>query len=158
MSCRVCENPQCKDIINEIASGNISLNDAAKKLNVTYNELVLHIKEHLNALPKPEIGNDEIDIGKALREMLRLLKARVFVFLDTEVTPDNERMLTSLVKETRGLVMNIAELEGKLSNQPIIELKTVKMQFNDLTGFLITELCLVCRAKIQQKLEQMINE
>lgn len=157
MPCKICEDPEGQRLIEAIAEGKISITDAAKKLGVTFADFEIHIKNHMEEkpLPRPRLEEGEIDIGRTLRETLRLLKARVSVFMQTEVTPENERMLTALVKEVRGLVMNIAELEGKLSGQPLIELKTIKMQFNDLTGFMITELCPVCKAKIQNRLEEM---
>ena len=160
MSCKICETVLGRELTGKVLDADITISEAARKLGVPYKVFEEHLKEHMDrALPRPIVTEkaEDIDLGKTLREVLLMLKSRAQVFVETDVTPENERMLSMLVKELRGISMNIAELEGKLMNMPLVELKSIKMQFNDLTGFMITDMCPVCKAKIQQKLDDMIN-
>jgi len=145
LPCKICEHPKGDYYTRLVLLGRMTLAEAAAKLGVSDKMLWYHIKNHVKAEPE-ELPDD---LQECLQYMLDKLKVkfRELMLLPTDHT--SIRSIAALVKEMRGLIMDLAKLQKKISTAPSVNV-TVMTKLE--TGIL-TLLCPECKQKVLSYLE-----
>lgn len=152
MTCKLDNHPDILDVETSVKGGVMTITQAARELDCSYQEAWRHFKECL------QVPVEQIEFEgylAILRELVIKMKKRVDSLALTPTNPSSIKMLTSLVKEIRGLVGNLAELEGRLSRSPILQLTQINVKFQKLTSFMFSTLCNECKLKLTNQLEDM---
>ena len=152
MVCKLDNHRNIVEVEAAVKDGTMTINEAALELDCTYQEAWRHFKECLN-VPIEQIEFE--GYLNILRQLVVKMNGRVN---DLELTPTNPasvKMVTALVKEIRGLISKLAELEGRMSRSPMLQLTQVNVKFNRLTSFMFNELCDECKLKLSSQLNQM---
>ena len=151
MTCKLDNHPDIVDVETSVKGGVMTITEAARELDCSYQEAWRHFKECVKA-PVEQIEYE--GYMTILRELVMKMKNRVDSLTLTPTNPSSVKMLTSLVKEIRGLVGNLAELEGRLSRSPMLQLTQINVRYNKLTAFMFSTLCTECKLKLANQLEQ----
>jgi len=152
MTCKVCKHPRVAEIEGLVRAGKLTIQDASRELDCSYQEAWGHFNRCLK-----EPGNvDEFEEHLVLlRELVIKLKRRVDDLDDTPTTVISVKMLTSLVKELRGLVRDLGALEGRLQSGALIQLTSVTVKYEKLASVMFSNLCDDCRTNLIEELEQL---
>ncbi len=71
------------------------------------------------------------------------------------VNSTNEKVINDRSRELRGTIKDAAELQGKIRQGPTIQYQQYNVAFNEITSFMITDLCGDCRTKAINKMETL---
>lgn len=152
MVCKLDNHPKIAEVERSVKEGVMTITEAARELDSTYQETWKHFKECVKA----PVENLEFEGYLAImRELILKMKTRVDSLESTPTNAVSVKMLTSLVREIRGLVGNLAELEGRFQRSPLLQLTQINVKFEKLTAFMFTSLCDDCKLKLASQLEQM---
>ena len=152
MTCKLDNHPGIVDVETSVKEGTMTITEAARELDCSYQEAWKHFKECL------EVPVEQIEFDgylAILRELVIKLKTRVDSLDLTPTNPSSVKMITALVHQLRGLVGNLAELEGRLSRSPMLQLTQINIKYNKLTAFMFSNLCDDCKLKLADQLEHM---
>jgi len=125
--------------------GRMTLAEAASRLGVTDKMLWYHIKNHVKE--EEELPDDLQECLEYMLDKLKL-KFRELMMLPTDTT--TVRAVAALVKEMRGLVMDLAKLQKKVSTAPTFNV----MVMNKLETGVLTLLCPKCKERLLKYLEE----
>lgn len=142
--CSVCNHPKRQEIEELIRKGKINLEDASKELDTSAQNLWHHLKAH-----KGRTGRSVKTLAeriKFLEELLEKLSDKFEPMLGDAWDYSIVRQLPPMIRELRGLVMDLSQLEGSLP-QPDIYIQQVTVLATRLQEFLVSELCDECRKK-----------
>jgi len=137
--CRVCDHPQGAFVTQQILLGKMTIDEGARLLNVSYQLMWKHLREHLEE-PKIDV-REPIEI---LKRLIEVLEERIDTLCLMKVSPGYESALARHINCIRELIRLICELEGKLKKAPLVQLQ---VEFKQLTSFFATQLCPMCRRK-----------
>lgn len=113
MECRVCSHPKGWYYTRLVLLGRMTLAEAASRLGVTDKMLWYHIKNHVKE--EEELPDDLQECLEYMLDKLKL-KFRELMMLPTDNT--TVRAVAALVKEMRGLVMDLAKLQKRCQPLP----------------------------------------
>lgn len=150
MTCKLDNHLDIVGVETSVNGGVMTITEAARELDCSYQEAWRHFKDCVKA-PVEQIEHE--GYLTILRELVMKMKSR---FDDLDLTPTNPasvKMVTTLVKEIRGLVNNLAELEGRMSRSPLLQLTQINVKYNQLTSFMFSSLCTECKLKLVNQLE-----
>jgi len=146
-SCPVCRHPE---LLAKIERGEMTFQDVANELGVSRSYVWYCYTHHYKA-ELTETQSADFEYAEDLKELIRLLKDRVFqVVRDTSI---HDRP-TAWIAQLRGCIHDLAELEGRLQKAPLIQLNQLKVQFEELTMFLLKELPPEYQQKVLEFLEK----
>jgi len=153
VSCKICEHPRGTWISQQVSTGAMSIEDGSRELGVSSDALWYHITNHFEI----EVSEKTQSDVELLRDCLNMIHNRIEDLKNTPVNPINEKMIASLVHELRGLAIDLAQLEGRLQQLPVIRLTMVTSNFNKIVSFMMTELPPDQQAKLVKFMENEIS-
>ena len=165
--CKVCNHPRSRELMAKVYSGEITYADAAKEMDIPQPTVWACFKNHWKDISTEEGLQLQLKDAKSVDEYIEILKQTIGIFTDrlleasgTNLPFDlsNERALTTLSKEARGLMRDILEFQGKLTTGIHVQYNILNLQFTQLTSFLFSELCPADKAKLLAKLPELVKE
>lgn len=151
----VCSLDNHKDISaveDAVKAGTMTIQEASIELDASYQETWRHFKDCV------QVPVEQIEFEGYLaimRELVLKLKNRVDELDTTPTNLSSVKMVTALVQQIRGLISNLAELEGRLQRSPMLKLTQINVKYNQLTSFMFSELCEICKLKLSTRLEEL---
>jgi len=138
---RLQDDPNYTKVVTAILEGQVTIKAGALALQTSEENLWHHVQGLIEA-QKTEA--QPVEFTEILRGLIQDLQKKVksMMLLPLEDRP------TSVIRELRGCILDLATLEGKLTAQPIVQLNQVTMQLNQITSFLYSGLCPACQAKV----------
>ena len=152
MTCKVCNHSRIGEIEGLIRADKLTIQDASRELGCSYQEAWKHFNKCLTA---PGDADEFEGHLLLLKELVRKLKARVDDLDETPTTIVSVKMLTSLVKELRGLIRDLGALEGRLQSGALIQLTSITVKYEKLASVMFSNLCDECRSGLIVELEQL---
>jgi len=155
-SCPICNHDDNISVTNDILKGVMTISQAATYFSVRRDVMEIHVKEHIRVLPTNSgqlvaVERTEMDSIGLLQELIFKLKDLFDKYAkvddDTSVSA-----ITRLVKELRGCIRIMEELNGKLQTGPMITLHLQQIVINKVQSFLMEEVCPDCRLKVVEYL------
>lgn len=150
-NCKACGNPYATELEKEVWQGKTSAVDAAKKLGMKTDDYWEHLRTHNESSDEVEpVRIDTNDPGTVLRYLTKQLYKRVKILLATPTNGSTsmEKDIASQVRLLKDLAMDIAQLEHKIEKSPQILIQNYMTQQQELTTFLVTNLCPHCKEKV----------
>jgi len=120
--------------MSEIALGRLNTDEAAQLLGVSRDKVQKHLRE---CLKTETLG---IEYVSTLKELVDKLKAMVDDLEGRGTNPMTVKMVTSLVHELRGLVRDVATLEGRLQVAPLIQINQLNLKLEKIQSFVLQKL------------------
>ena len=133
-ACAVCQHSKGASVISEIALGRLTTDEAAKLLGVSRDKVQRHLRECLNT---ETLG---IEYVLTLKELVEKLKTMTEDLEGRGTNPLTVKMMTSLVHEIRGLVRDVATLEGRLQVAPLIQINQLNLKLEKIQSFVLQKL------------------
>ena len=133
-ACAVCHHPKGPTVVSDIALGRLNTEEAAKILGVSKEQVQKHLRECLKA---ETLGLEYVD---TLKELVTKLKKMIDDVEGKGVNPLTVKMMTSLVHEVRGLVRDVATLEGRLQVAPLIQINQLNLKLEKIQSFVLQKL------------------
>lgn len=159
-NCPICENPQGDELSEAVVAGKLTVYELSRAMGIGYDVAWKHIREHLTstAVGSPA-AESSLSTEMSTEEMIQTLsyvvsrlRSKVDVYLATAGNAENDRTAASLIKELRGLITDIATLEGKLQKLPLEKLESLTKALDKINAFMVTELCDSCKLKLAEKI------
>jgi len=149
--CSLCSDPRTPEVLYRVQKGEITLQEAARILGVSYKMLWRHVRYH-EQLKLPETyATDALqvlgEIKQTLLDILRVLKERSY---DHETIRD----IAVAARELRNTILDIEKVSGRLRSAPLVQLQQINILYEELVAFMATELCEECRKKVLVKLKK----
>ena len=152
MTCKLCKHPRISEVEGLVRAGKLDIRAASRELDASYQETWKHFKECATAPEDEKEFEEYLDI---MRNLVVRLNERVKDLEDTPTSLVSVKMLTSLVKEIRGLIRDLGALEGRLRSSPLVQLTNITVKYEKLTSIMFSSLCDTCRLKLAKQLEVM---
>jgi len=135
-------------VLTQVLLGKMTGREAAERLGVDEYTVWHWLREWKpREVPK--------DLAEILRDVLKKLRMRVDELLARPISYTDEKMVSSQVRTLKDLVMDIAKLEQRLEEIPVIQYQQISVQMNKLTTFMVGSLCSDCRQKVIQHLGEL---
>lgn len=147
MDCKACNSLQAGQLEMAVLEGTMTISEAAQRLGMTYEAFWQHLKHHKGKNLKIS------DIVLVLRKLVTRLQLRCNRLLDMPISQGNEKSIATEVRVLKDLVVDIAKLEGLLTESPAVQINNLIMQQTQLTTFLLEHACPECRGKLIAFLE-----
>jgi hypothetical protein len=147
--CKACVDNRSKTIEQQIWLGKMTVIEGAKAFGMSYEDYWTHLKQHRQDVEKVDVEN----LNALLRYLSRHLKQRVDMLLAQPVNPLMERGISTQARLLKDIVMDIARLENQIQTTPQIQIQQFIVQQTELTSFLLSELCPICKKKVMSFLE-----
>ena len=130
--------------------------------NVTKEEAEEHLRSHDMsefAIVDDDKRDSAIDYYNKFKTILDHLEKWINVVVSSGKYDKSAVLnLTTLVKEYRQALMNLAELEGKIQRgQTIVQIQQYNQKLDELVEIVLNEVCDRCRERILARLETMLN-
>ena len=145
--CPICRSPKGLELTKKVLSGEITIDEAAKQMNVPYHVFWNHIK-HINLQTKEPLP-DNVSSSDLL-EMIRNLVLRLHELVSESILSGN--VSPSLIRELRGLIKDLVDLSGVVGIQ---QSSGVSREWIDqFIAFILRTVDKETRSKIAEWLEQ----
>jgi len=151
--CSVCSHPRGFEITNQVLLGELDIYSAARELDVTYDVMWKHIRDHIKREFEKEVPKG--DYAEVLDELMTKLVVRVKHLLALPVAIENERIISWHIRSINEIINRIAQLRGMIQQAPLVKLTQLTVQVNKITSFLVTNLCEECKQKVIRFLEEV---
>jgi len=152
MVCKLCKHPRIGEIEGLVKAGRLDIADASRELDAHYQETWKHFNECIKPPTEEKEFQEYLSI---LRELVMKLKHRIDDIEDVPTNLLSVKMLTSLIKELRGVVRDLGTLEGRLQSGTLIQLTNITVRYEKLTSLMFSNLCDNCRMSLIQELEKL---
>jgi len=165
-NCKICQKGAEGDYWTaQFHLNKISIKDLCDYFSITRQEAWEHVNKHSPQPTTPFILDEsseeakEFDYYMKLKRVAKALEKWINYLASQDVpTKDTVSQLSSLVKEYRHILMNLAEIEGKVQKgQVVVELKQYNEKLDEMITLIVEELCDDCRVKVLGKLETVLN-
>ena len=162
--CPVCSHPRGPEVLRKVFEGQLTLRDAARELGVSYPYIWRCYNYHfkvrasdkgVDLIPRDDEEIEEIEYAEELKQLIHKLKRKVNEVLDDPSIRDRP---TAWIRQFRGVIRDLAELEGRLQKAPLIQLTQYNIRFEQLTAFLMKDLCDNCKRKAIKFLEELSKQ
>ena len=148
--------------MRDLHLGKISPYELAVELNCSVEEIMTHVNQshEIQVNDTGEIQSDDIFLKKLGKHLATMEKWVGFLTESVNGKGDLDRskviMLTALIKEIRGAISDIAELQGRKGpTDQTIRIKTMEKQIIDITGLIIREVPPSCQVRIVEEMERL---
>jgi len=126
----------------------MNIREAAARLQVSERTLWHYLRR---SYPEPE--EEPTDIIEMFKDVLKKLRGRVDELLARPVSYQDEKMLAMNISSLEKLGMDLAKLERKISEAPLVQIQHIEIQYNKLQQFMLENLCSECQDKLVKYLE-----
>ena len=170
--CKICDSGLLGYIWTvDVKNKKRTIKEMCDFFNVSRQEAWEHLNKHQMDPPETPYqmdsketeveGMDEstIDYYLKFKKMIKHLESWI-EYIMKHNNPDRHTVgaLSSLVKEYRQALMNLAEIEGKIQRgQVVVELQQYNNKLDEIVELIIEELCDECKVKTLEKLEVHLN-
>jgi len=157
---RLTKHPRYDEVMQMLWEETITLSEAARILGTSEQNLWHHLNMYLQGLEEDldkyeqKEKEEPVEFTQVLQDLIRDLHAQVKELMKVPI----EDRPTSLIRELRGAITDLAALEGKFSNQPMIQLNKITMQFDKLTSFLYSKLCPKCQRLVAEYVSTLVED
>ena len=164
--CKVCNHPQARDVMLKIYRGELTYVKAAQIMGFDTPTVWRCFREHWKELSTEKGIKLRLKQSTDIDDYVCTLKDTIHIFterLANAATTDlpfglqNERALAVLSKESRELMRDILEFEGKLKTGVSIQYNILNIKFTKLTSFLFAELCETDRKKLLERIPDLME-
>lgn len=142
-----------------MAKGELLKSAVARQLGMRTEKVKEHMLEHFTSkqtaysLVKPQ----EFEVKWSKRDMMLTALVNLYNRFDAlleqdELSAGDTKAVVSMAKELRGIIMDLAKLEGELKEEQRITI----VQYNELRAFIVSkihEICPKCQNKLLKELE-----
>jgi len=143
-------HPNHKEILQLITDNRMSTEQAARELEVDPGQLRRYIKDTAEATELDTLN----EYTAGIQVMIRMLGSMLDTIKDNPVESEMVKMVTSMTRECRGLIRDLADLQGKMGKVAGIEANPAEAKYNDLVSFLMVNLCGECRMLVGRSLAE----
>tara|TARA_R100001510_G_C7560128_1_gene140488 strand:- start:239 stop:745 length:507 start_codon:yes stop_codon:yes gene_type:complete len=157
--CKLCVNPIRSELEEQLHDGNMTPAGAANIVGCTEDQVVRHMKSHLQPLVQESaaqlIAKKEVDEIDTLSNNISRLESRIDMLFNEEGTdPKYIDSLTKLAKEIRESLKYLMEFKGKLVHKRQDTIIVHQMQIvKEVLAQNHPEVWLDVRNKMQEKLQ-----
>jgi hypothetical protein len=151
----------------QVYKGELTYVKAAQMMGLETPTVWRCFREHWEEISTEEGIKLRLKQATDIDEYVAVLKDTIHIFTerlanaastDLPFGLQNERALTTLSKESRELMRDILEFEGKLKTGVNIQYNILNIKFTKLTAFLFSELCEADRAKLLVAIPGLLEE
>lgn len=167
--CKLCNALRSNDtevvkVHMQVRKGEISQQEAASRLNVSYAYFNKHYAHHipnevqLAAMPMAEeLAKNEINALATLQGHARQLSGRLDQWMRTSIgDPRVEAAIKMLASEVRMWIEVIEKLKGNLTTSPILQLNQINIEMQKLETIVFEELCPNCKQRLAGRLSKEV--
>ena len=129
-------------------NGKTTMEEAAREVG----EPLSDVRRHFVECIKQDDDSEFDEYMHIMKDLVISMNLRVAELEGLPTNLPNVKMVTGLVREIRGLIKDLAELEGRLQRSPMIQYNMVTMQYESLTKFLFEHLCDECKLSVGKQL------
>jgi len=163
--CEVCNHPKAFELMTKVFQGKLTYIVAAEQMQLpvpsVWNCFSKHwetVTEDENLAIRLKEAKDSGDFVSILRDSIDLFIKRLGEAKNLPVSSINEKAVTSLSSELRGIMRDVLQFEGKLNTGIMVQLNIVQLQMTKLTNWLMVELCDNDKKKLMEHLPEIITE
>lgn len=147
-------HPRSTEIIELVNQGRLSSEQAARELDVDPAQFRRYLKE-LSERENDQTMEAYLD---GMHAMIQMLGGMIQHLDGMPIEPNMVKMVTSMTREARGLIRDLAELQGRMSAGPSKANVSATAKYNNLVSFLMQNLCGECRTKVGKALAQSATD
>lgn len=163
--CSVCNHPKAYELMTKVFRGKLTYVDAAKEMGLPNSTVWKCFTTHWEAVGEEEELKVQLKKASEAGDFVTILRKNVELFISRldqakvmPVSSFNERAVTQLSSELRGIMRDVLEFEGKLKVGTLVQLNIMHIQMTKLTEYLLTNLCEEDKKKLVSALPQIITE
>lgn len=149
-TCKACSDSRSPSVEKQIWLGKLTVAEASKYFEMTYEDYWVHLKDHVVEKPAEKI--DTNDPSTVLRHLAKRLYQRVDTILNVPPNLPLEKNVATQARLLKDIAMDIARIEHQLESAPQVQIQNFIIQQTELTTFLLSNLCLECKKKVQEHL------
>ena len=152
MATTIDNHPRKQEVLALVASGKMTIKEAATRLGVSYNDLWKYLKRKADQQTKitAESLDEKIQL---LSSLLGKVSELVEKILTGAHSGEGLRYGPNWIRELRNLVNDLAKLQAQIVDSPTILIQNVVESHNILQTWLLTNLCDDCKRKLVKFLE-----
>jgi len=139
-------------LLTQFCMGKMTYPEAAEAFGVTKGEVFDYVRSALQEYDQRDLmAADVPQLLGILRSLIGMLRQKTKNFL-MYANMENYKPATAMIKELRGVIKDIADIEAKMAAGPKVEVEQLTIIINNLEDFLATDLCDDCRVKAAERL------
>jgi len=156
--CPLCVSGQYGAALSrDIILGRRSPVEVAQELQMSLTDVMTHVNDHQFVIDEKtgECSSPDWYLNK-LASMIKQLDGWLKLSLTRDPTNDTIKTGILIVKETRGVLSQMAELQGRVDRgrSVNIQIENMNVRYQQLTNLLLQGMCDQCRGKLIELLDQ----
>lgn len=161
--CIACRHKDNQEILESVDRGDMSHLSAANHFGVSLDTWRKHVRNHIvpqiQALLSTDVSVLAASVIKPIEEMedmVQRLKNQIEKIITVSEEGDDMdvkslQAYTGMEKALAGVLSTIAQITGDLNTSAIINVNNTKVEFNNITAFVLQEACPTCKTKFATK-------
>lgn len=147
---KIEEHPQSREIIELILNDKMSSEQGARELDVDPGQLRRYIKK----MTEEEHSQTMEMYADGMHAMIQKLGKMINELDGMPVEPAMVKMMTSMTREARGLIRDLADLQKQIASTSGPRNQESAAKYNNLISFLMNNLCGECRMLVGRRLAE----